>query len=451
MPAVVLSLAFYVAYDPVTPGALSPAVTTGLLRDALGFDGVAITDDLGAGAVRSGNSVPKAAVDALVAGADLVRVDAPEDQAGVREAIVAAVGDGTLPVERLQQAAARVLELKRARGLTAGCEAEAAGRSRGAPPLRRLVTAHTRSRLARYISAIHGLEPHRIRDPRDARQAADERLRHQVVRRPLDPVLLGGQLRADLPRAAAAGRRRPDRGRHRPRELAGADRVPAHRRRPRELERWLAATSEVYEMRDEYLLKLFFSDVAGPEAATARAGGQGGPPSGGRGRAPRDPGRGRPGRGERDRHDVAVRDRFSRLRRRLVRTRSKRSERDDGQSSTALADRERQAGGDPRGRLLRDRGRPRRGGGGPARPLRRRRPRHRERDRRRAPRGGRLSRDGSGGAGRRRRRRAPRPGARSATCAPSSSAIPMSPASRTSSAPARARSSRATATPPISR
>ncbi len=118
MPAVGLSLAFFVAYDPVTPGALSPAVTTGLLRDSLGFDGVAITDDLGAGAVRSGTSVSKATVDALVAGADLVRVDAPEDQAGVREAIVAAVGDGVLPLERLQQAAARVLELKRARGLS---------------------------------------------------------------------------------------------------------------------------------------------------------------------------------------------------------------------------------------------------------------------------------------------------------------------------------------------
>jgi beta-N-acetylhexosaminidase len=118
MPAVVVSLAFYVAYDPVTPAALSSEVTTGLLRDELGFDGVAITDDLGAGAVRSGYSVPKAAVAALAAGADLVRIDAPEDQVGVREAIIAAVGDGTLPLDRLQQAAARVLELKRARGLT---------------------------------------------------------------------------------------------------------------------------------------------------------------------------------------------------------------------------------------------------------------------------------------------------------------------------------------------
>ncbi len=120
MPAVVLSLAFYAAYDPVTPAALSEPVATGLLRDELGFSGLAITDDLGAGAVRSGSSVPKAAVAALAAGADLIRIDSPEDQAGVHEAIIAAVQSGELPEERLAQAASRVLELKRLRGLTAG-------------------------------------------------------------------------------------------------------------------------------------------------------------------------------------------------------------------------------------------------------------------------------------------------------------------------------------------
>jgi beta-N-acetylhexosaminidase len=118
MPAVVLSLAFYAAYDSVTPAALSEPVATGLLRDQLGFSGVAITDDLGAGAVRSGYSVPKAAVTALAAGSDLIRIDAPEDQSGVVDAIAAAVDSGELDETRLQQAAARVLELKRVRGLT---------------------------------------------------------------------------------------------------------------------------------------------------------------------------------------------------------------------------------------------------------------------------------------------------------------------------------------------
>ena len=51
-PAVVVSLAFYGAYDTITPGALAEPVATGLLRDELGFDGAAITDDLGSGAVR---------------------------------------------------------------------------------------------------------------------------------------------------------------------------------------------------------------------------------------------------------------------------------------------------------------------------------------------------------------------------------------------------------------
>ncbi len=112
-PAIVLSLAFYAAYDPVTPAALAEPVATGLLRDRLGFDGVAITDDLGAGAVRFGYSVGKAAVAALDAGADLLQIGAPEDAIGVREAIVDAVASGELDRDRLAQAAGRVLELKR--------------------------------------------------------------------------------------------------------------------------------------------------------------------------------------------------------------------------------------------------------------------------------------------------------------------------------------------------
>lgn len=117
MPAVVLSLGFYVAYDAVTPGALADPVATGLLRDQLGYEGVAITDDLGAGAVRSGTAVPKAAVAALAAGADLIRIDDPADQRGVERAIVAALDGGELSRAELEVAASRVLELKRARGL----------------------------------------------------------------------------------------------------------------------------------------------------------------------------------------------------------------------------------------------------------------------------------------------------------------------------------------------
>ena len=117
VPAVVLSLALYTAYDPVTPGALAEPVATGLLRDELGFEGVAITDDLGAGAARAGQGVDAAAVEALAAGADLVQVGSPADQVGVRERIIEALESGKLPEARLREAATRVLELKRDQSL----------------------------------------------------------------------------------------------------------------------------------------------------------------------------------------------------------------------------------------------------------------------------------------------------------------------------------------------
>jgi beta-N-acetylhexosaminidase len=61
--------------------------------------------------------VPKAAVTALAAGSDLIRIDAPEDAVGVAEGIAAAANSGELPLERLQEAAARVLTLKQSLGL----------------------------------------------------------------------------------------------------------------------------------------------------------------------------------------------------------------------------------------------------------------------------------------------------------------------------------------------
>ncbi len=119
-PAVVLSLAYYAAYDPVTPGALTSRVATDLLRGELGFDGVAITDDLGAGAITATETVRDAAVKAIAAGADMVQIDDPRDQRGVRAALLRAVATGAIPEGRLADAAARVLDLKRRIGLLRG-------------------------------------------------------------------------------------------------------------------------------------------------------------------------------------------------------------------------------------------------------------------------------------------------------------------------------------------
>lgn len=105
--------------DAVVPGlgpdpvSLSPVAITGVLRQQYGFDGVVFTDALTAGSItRAGFTPASAAVRALAAGADDVLfgsvADAAGMVAGVRQAIVAAVADGRLPVERLRDAARHV-------------------------------------------------------------------------------------------------------------------------------------------------------------------------------------------------------------------------------------------------------------------------------------------------------------------------------------------------------
>lgn len=115
-PAVVVSAAIFTAYDPVTPATLAEPVATGLLREELGFEGVAISEDVGIGAIGAGTSPGDAAVDALAAGIDLVQIANPGDVEPARRAIRAALSDGSLSEERLTEAAERVLELKRSLG-----------------------------------------------------------------------------------------------------------------------------------------------------------------------------------------------------------------------------------------------------------------------------------------------------------------------------------------------
>ena len=123
-PALVVSVALYSAYDAVVPGALTPAVADTLLRGQEGYRGVAISDDLSAGAVQATYRTRDAAIEALRAGIDLIQISEPADQEGVAEALVAAVESGEVPRERLAEAVERVLELKRRHGLTGSAERE---------------------------------------------------------------------------------------------------------------------------------------------------------------------------------------------------------------------------------------------------------------------------------------------------------------------------------------
>jgi beta-N-acetylhexosaminidase len=117
-PAVLLSHALYPVSDFTRPGSLTREIVTGLLRDELGFQGVAITDDLADPAITSTYSVPDAAVEALQAGADLVFISGPVgDQQAAYAAVLAAVRRGDIPRRRLNAALLRALEAKEDYGL----------------------------------------------------------------------------------------------------------------------------------------------------------------------------------------------------------------------------------------------------------------------------------------------------------------------------------------------
>ena len=99
------------------PVSLSGAATTSVLRQQYGYRGVIFTDSLSANAIsQAGYTVPQAAVQALVAGADAILFgtgasrDAGPQAQQIRSAIVAAVQGGKIPLARLRTAAAAVAE-----------------------------------------------------------------------------------------------------------------------------------------------------------------------------------------------------------------------------------------------------------------------------------------------------------------------------------------------------
>lgn len=101
--------------DSDCPGSLSPALYR-LLREELGFDGLALTDDLGMKAITqyAGEECP--AVLALAAGCDMV---ISEDFQTEIPQVLAALEEGRLSQARVDEAAARVLGWKYNLGLIA--------------------------------------------------------------------------------------------------------------------------------------------------------------------------------------------------------------------------------------------------------------------------------------------------------------------------------------------
>jgi beta-N-acetylhexosaminidase len=118
VPGLTLGHALYPFSDFTVPASLSPAVATRLLRDELGFEGVALTDDLADPAITALYTVPDAAVEAVRAGIDMLVISGPAgDQQAAYVAVLQAVRSGRISRARLDQAVGRILSVKRDYGL----------------------------------------------------------------------------------------------------------------------------------------------------------------------------------------------------------------------------------------------------------------------------------------------------------------------------------------------
>lgn len=118
------------------PATLSHRVMTGLLRDEMGFAGVAVSDAMSMAAIRATVGVARGTPMAIAAGVDLVCVDGSEEsQLEARRACIEAMGSGELPLARVEQAAERVAGLARRFPASEPAEpARLAGRPSPVPP-----------------------------------------------------------------------------------------------------------------------------------------------------------------------------------------------------------------------------------------------------------------------------------------------------------------------------
>ena len=101
--------------DQPPPATLSPRIMTDILRDSLGFRGVVVTDALTMGAIVGEYGVGESAVQAFLAGSDLLLY--PADPRAAATAMIEAVESGRIGIERLNQSVRRLLRLKVGAGL----------------------------------------------------------------------------------------------------------------------------------------------------------------------------------------------------------------------------------------------------------------------------------------------------------------------------------------------
>ncbi len=116
-PFVMVALATYTKIDPDHLAAFSPAVIQGVLRGDLGFDGVVISDDIGAAAAVASIAPADRAVDFLDAGGDLIISKTLDPAVEMAEALFAKVNDDAALRARVDEAVRRILAAKDSFGL----------------------------------------------------------------------------------------------------------------------------------------------------------------------------------------------------------------------------------------------------------------------------------------------------------------------------------------------
>ncbi len=117
--AVMTAHVVYPALDPDRPATLSPAILTTLLRERLEFAGLVVTDSMAMRAVTDHNDPGEAAVQSVLAGADVILAcgEEPAQREALR-AVRRAVATGRLSVDRVASSVGRIQEAKRRLGLT---------------------------------------------------------------------------------------------------------------------------------------------------------------------------------------------------------------------------------------------------------------------------------------------------------------------------------------------
>ena len=113
---VMVGSARYSRLDPKVPAMFSKPIVTDLLRGRLGYDGVVITDDVNAQAVR-GTPAPQRAVRFIDAGGDIVLTGRASSAPGMIAAVEAKAADDPAFAAKVAASVQRVVTLKERMGL----------------------------------------------------------------------------------------------------------------------------------------------------------------------------------------------------------------------------------------------------------------------------------------------------------------------------------------------